>query len=161
MVQKTKTVTILVGRGPGGGSRRLEMCWMNASAPLFGTKLTRPPQSEGWMLCSFSAQCHINFFLYTIQSNLSNTDTERTERSVRISIRIKEVTMRERHFYYSTYSFKCSVAKTRLTLVFKLHLKLFIHSTKPPSFSSIQHCTSQLQTNYCLKTKLATAKCCT
>ena len=27
-------------------------------------------------------------------------------------------------------SFKCSVAKTRLTLVFKLHLSLLIHSTK-------------------------------
>ena len=51
----------------------------------------------------------------------------------------------------STYSFKFSVAKTRLTLVFQLHLKLLIHSTKTPSFSSIQHRTSQLQTNYCLK----------
>ena len=42
-----------------------------------------------------------------------------------------------RNFYYSTYSFKCSLAKTRLTLVF---------------------CTSQLQTNNCFKTKRATAQ---
>ena len=34
------------------------------------------------------------------------------------------------HFYESTYSFKCSVAKTRLTLIFNLHLNLLIHSTK-------------------------------
>ena len=60
----------------------------------------------------------------------------------------------------STYSFKCSLAKTRLTLIFKLHLSLLIHSTKTLSFSSIQHCTSQLQTNYCFKTKRATAQCC-
>ena len=32
--------------------------------------------------------------------------------------------------YDSTYSFKCSVAKTRHTLVFKLHLNLLLHSTK-------------------------------
>ena len=48
---------------------------------------------------------------------------------------------------YTAYSFKCSVAKTRLILFFKLHLKLLIRSTKTLSFSSIQHCTSQLQTN--------------
>ena len=34
----------------------------------------------------------------------------------------------------STYSFKWSVAKTRLTLVFRLHLNLLIHSTKTLSF---------------------------
>ena len=45
---------------------------------------------------------------------------------------------------YSTYSFKCSAAKTRFTLVFKLHLNLLIHSTN----NSIQHCTSQLQSKY-------------
>ena len=46
----------------------------------------------------------------------------------------------------STYSFKCSVPKTSLTLVFKLHLSLLIHSTKTLSFNSIQHCTYQLRT---------------
>ena len=62
-----------------------------------------------------------------------------------------------RRFYDSTNSFKCSVAKTRLT-----HLKLLIHSTKASSFNSTQHSTSQLQTNYCycFKTKRATAQCC-
>ena len=40
----------------------------------------------------------------------------------------------------------------------KPHFKLL--STKTLSFSSIQHCTSQLQTNYCFKTKRATAQCC-
>ena len=49
------------------------------------------------------------------------------------------------HFYDSTYNFKCSVAKTRLTLVFNLHLNLLIHSTKTLSFSSTKHCTYQLQ----------------
>ena len=44
-------------------------------------------------------------------------------------------------------SFKCSVAKSRLTLVLTLHLNL-IHSTKTLSFSSILHCTSQLQSEY-------------
>ena len=33
-------------------------------------------------------------------------------------------------FFDSTYSFKCSVAETRFTLAFKLHLSLLIHSTK-------------------------------
>ena len=50
------------------------------------------------------------------------------------------------NFYDSTYSVKCSVAKTRLTVVFKLHLSLLIHSTKTLSFSSIQNCTYQLHT---------------
>ena len=69
-------------------------------------------------------------------------------------------------FHYSTYSFKCSVAKTRLTLVFKLHLNFLIYSTKALSFSSMQHCTSQLQSKYrldksvCFKTKRATAQHC-
>ena len=45
-----------------------------------------------------------------------------------------------------TYSFKCSVAKTRLTLVSKLYLSLLLHSTKTPSFSSLQNCTYQLHT---------------
>ena len=100
MVQKTKTVTILVGRRPGGGSRRLEMWRINASAPLFGTKLTRPKvRAECYAHSALNAiltiyiYMYIYIYIYTIQSNLSNTDTERTERSVRISIRIKEVTM--------------------------------------------------------------------
>ena len=38
------------------------------------------------------------------------------------------------------------VANTRLTPVFKLHLRLLIHSTKTLSFSSIQNCTYQLHT---------------
>ena len=37
---------------------------------------------------------------------------------------------------------------TQLTLIFKLHLKLSIHSTETLFFSSIQRCTSELQTNY-------------
>ena len=37
-----------------------------------------------------------------------------------------------------------SVAKTSFTSVLKLHLNLLTHSTK----SSIQHCTSQLQSKY-------------
>ena len=57
-------------------------------------------------------------------------------------------------FHYSTYSFKCSVAKTRLTLVFKLHLNFLIYSTKALSFSSMQHCTSQLQSKYRLDKSL-------
>ena len=40
---------------------------------------------------------------------------------------------KRRHYddvtYDSTYSFKWSVAKTGLTLVFKMHLNLLIHST--------------------------------
>ena len=88
----------------------------------------------------------------SIQSNLSNMDTEGTEQSVCIrEVSIWKRSLWWRHFYYSTYSFKCSVAKTRLTLIFKLHLKLLTHSTKTTSFHSIQHCTSQLQTNYCFK----------
>ena len=51
-----------------------------------------------------------------------------------------------KNFYDSTYSFKRSVARTRLTLVFKLHLSLLIHSTKTLSFSSIQNCTYHLHT---------------
>ena len=35
---------------------------------------------------------------------------------------------------------------TRLTLVFKLHLNLLIHSSNTLSFSSLKHCTSQQQT---------------
>ena len=46
---------------------------------------------------------------------------------------------------HSTCSFKCLAAKTRLILIFKLHLNLLIESTKTLSFSSIQHCTSQLR----------------
>ena len=102
-----------------------------------------------------------------IQSNLSNTDTEGTEQSVLIrEVSVWKRSLPWRHFYDSTYSFKCSVAKTGLTLVFKLHLNL-IHSTKTLSFSSILHCTSQLQSetvqsfiNHCFKTKQATAQCC-
>ena len=65
----------------------------------------------------------VQFECKVLQSNLSNTDTEGTEPSVRI-----KRSLRSRHFYESTYSFKCSVAKTRLTL-FKLHLNLLIRST--------------------------------
>ena len=50
--------------------------------------------------------------------------------------------------YDSTYRFRCSVAKARLTLVFKLRLRLLIHSTKTLSFSSIQHCTLFKETSY-------------
>ena len=38
--------------------------------------------------------------------------------------------------------------KPRLPLVFKLHLNLLIHNAKTLSCSSIQHCTSQLQSKY-------------
>ena len=98
---------------------------------------------------------------FFIQLNFCNTDTKRTERSVRLrEVSIWKRSLWWRHFYDSTYSFKCSVAKTRLTRVFKLHLKLLIHCAKTLSFSSIQYCTSRLQTNYCFKTKQATAQCC-
>ena len=90
--------------------------------------------------------------IHSIQSNLSNMKSEGTEQSVCIrEVSIWKRSLWWRHFYYSTYSLKCSVAKTRLTLIFKLHLKLLTHSTKTTSFHSIQHCTSQLQTNYCFK----------
>ena len=60
---------------------------------------------------------------------------------------IKKRSLRWHHFYDSTYSFKWSVAKTRLTLIFKLHLSLLIHRcTKALSFSSVQNCTYQLHT---------------
>ena len=78
----------------------------------------------------------------SIQSDLSNTDTEGTYQSVHIrGAHIEEVnTMRP--------LFKRSVAKSRLTLVFKLHLNLLIHRTKKLSFSSIQYCRSQLQIKF-------------
>ena len=76
--------------------------------------------------------------------NLSNTDTKGTEQSVGIrGVHIKEVPTMG-HFYGSTYSFKCSVAKTRLTLVFNLHINLLIHSTNTLSFGSTKHCMYQL-----------------
>ena len=105
------------------------------------------------------------------RSTYSRTSLIRTPNGTERSVRIREVSVWKRslpwrHFYDSTYRFKCSVTKTGLTLVFKLHLNL-IHSTKTLSFSSILHCTSQLQsetvqslTNHCFKTKRATAQCC-
>ena len=65
---------------------------------------SRSRQFLEFHLCSFISFFHwfqficvmciyIYIYIYTIRSNLSNTDTERTERSVRIPIRIKEVTM--------------------------------------------------------------------
>ena len=67
---------------------------------------------------------------YHFQSNLSNADTEGIERSVRIrEVSVYKRSLRWRHFYDFTYSFKYSVAETRLTLVFKLLLKLLIQST--------------------------------
>ena len=64
------------------------------------------------------------------------------------------------HFYDSTYSSKCSVAKTRLTLVFKLHLRLLVHSTKTVSFSNVQHSPSQPKTNHCFQKERAPVQCC-
>ena len=43
---------------------------------------------------------------------------------------------------------KTFVHDCRCTIVFKLHLNLLIHSTETLSFSSIQHCTYQLQRKY-------------
>ena len=89
-------------------------------------------------------QQHLNhtYFNYTLET--LNTDTEGRERSVRIrEVSVWKRSLWWRHFYDSSYSFNCSVAITRLTLVFKQHLKLLIHNTTL-SFSSIEHCTSQL-----------------
>ena len=58
--------------------------------------------------------------------------------------------------YDYTYSFRCSVAKARLTLIFKLRLKLLIHSTKTLSLSSIH----RSRYNIVHKKKRATAQCC-
>ena len=59
-----------------------------------------------------------------VQSNLRNTDTEGTKQSVRTVL--ERCPYKRGHYddvtFDSTYSFNCSVAKTRLTLVFKLHL---------------------------------------
>ena len=72
----------------------------------------------------------VAYFGYHFQSNLSNTDTKGTEQGVRIrEVSVQKRSLRWRHFYDSTYSFKYSVAETRLTLVFKLLLKLLIQST--------------------------------
>ena len=46
-------------------------------------------------------------------------------------------------------------SKTRFTLAFKLHLNLLIQNTKTLSFSSIQHCTNQLQSSSRTKISLA------
>ena len=68
--------------------------------------------------------------LNSLQSNFSNTETERTERSVRI----REVSVRD-HYDDVTFMtplivqfYKCSLAKTRLTLVFKLRAFKVINS---------------------------------
>ena len=83
-------------------------------------------EGEGGSICNF--QC-LRALQLQLLSNLSNTDTEGTKRSVRIrEVSVLERSLWWRHFNDSTYSFKSSVAKTRLTLVFKLHLKLLIHS---------------------------------
>ena len=68
--------------------------------------------------------------LNSLQSNFSNTETERTE----LSVRIREVSVRG-HYDDVTFMtplivqfYKCSLAKTRLTLVFKLRAFKVINS---------------------------------
>ena len=86
MVQKTKTVTILVGRGPGGGSRRLEMWWTNASAPLFGTKLTRPKvRAECYAHSALNAILTI-FYIYIRYSRTSLIRTTKGQSEVSVSL---------------------------------------------------------------------------
>ena len=86
MVQKTKTVTILVGRGPGGGSRRLEMWWINASAPLFGTKLTRPKvRAECYAHSALNAILTI-FYIYIRYSRTSLIRTTKGQSEVSVSL---------------------------------------------------------------------------
>ena len=90
-----------------------------------------------------------------LQLNLSNTGQSEVSVLERCSYNrghYDDVTFMT--FHFSTYSFKCSVAKTRLTLIFKLHLNFLIYSTKALSFSSMQHCTSQLQSKYRLDKSL-------
>ena len=68
--------------------------------------------------------------LNSLQSNFSNTETERTERSVRI----REVSVRGHYDDVTSMTpvivqfYKCSLAKTRLTLVFKLRAFKVINS---------------------------------
>ena len=86
MAQKTKTVTILVGRGPGGGSRRLEMWWINASAPLFGTKLTRPKvRAECYAHSALNAILTI-FYIYIRYSRTSLIRTTKGQSEVSVSL---------------------------------------------------------------------------
>ena len=86
MVQKTKTVTILVGKGPGGGSRRLEMWWINASAPLFGTKLTRPKvRAECYAHSALNAILTI-FYIYIRYSRTSLIRTTKGQSEVSVSL---------------------------------------------------------------------------
>ena len=86
MVQKTKTVTILVGRGPAGGSRRLEMWWINASAPLFGTKLTRPKvRAECYAHSALNAILTI-FYIYIRYSRTSLIRTTKGQSEVSVSL---------------------------------------------------------------------------
>ena len=89
MVQKTKTVTILVGRGPGGGSRRLEMWWINASAPLFGTKLTRPKvRAECYAHSALNAilTIFIYIYIYILYSRTSLIRTPKGQSEVSVSL---------------------------------------------------------------------------
>jgi len=86
VVQKTKTVTILVGRGPGGGSRRLEMWWMNASTPLFGTKLTRPKvRAECYAHSALNAILTI-FYIYILYGRTSLIRTPKGQSEVSVSL---------------------------------------------------------------------------
>ena len=86
MVQKTKTVTILVGRGPGGGSRRLEMWWINVSAPLFGTKLTRPKvRAECYAHSALNAMLTI-LYIYILYSRTSLIRTTKGQSEVSVSL---------------------------------------------------------------------------
>ena len=86
MVQKTKTVTILVGRGPGGGSRRLETWWINASAPLFGTKLTRPKvRAECYAHSALNAILTI-LYIYILYSRTFLIRTTKGQSEVSVSL---------------------------------------------------------------------------
>ena len=79
-------------------------------------------------------------------------DTEGTERSVRIEIYIYIYIYTYKRGHHDDITFMTPLtvlsvaAKTRLTIVFKLHLSSLIHSTKTLFFSSIKNCTYQLHT---------------
>ena len=92
----------------------------------------------------------------TLNLSLIRTPKGRSEVSVLERCPYK----RADHYDYVTFMTALtvlSVAKTRLTLVFKLHLSLLIHRrTKTLSFSSIQNCTYQLHTYSCRQIKLIT-----
>ena len=101
---------------------------------------------SAWNFWVFSCLRSKQLITFLVQSNLSNTGQSKVSVLERCPFKrghYNDVTQ-----YDSTYSFQCSVAKTRPTLVFKRHLNLSIHSTKTLSFSSIRHCTSQLQSKH-------------